>query len=401
MVVQIGQDPALQRRYMLAQYLLGQQQPVQNYAQGLSNLAHTYLAARMINKAESADEARKKAYQDTIAKALGGQVGTYDSSSAMPAPTSFMSPGGAGNPPAGPTVGAAAAMNSTVAPGGAVASPYGNLVRILAGNPDTAPMALEALQKQQLADAQNASELDRQIRLATDPRVIAAKKEVATAGRNMTSINMPPMETEEAKGIGKYNAENFGKTQDAGRQARDNFAQYQQLGNLLNQAWAGRGAETATNMAAWADSAANALGLKLDDDTRQKIAAGQGAQALSRMMALQLRNPAAGAGMPGQMSNQDREFLASMVASPTQTREGQANVLSTHMAVAKLKSEVADMQSDFYYQHGTLRGFDKVLKGYMDKNPVLNYTEQFRQQLMGQTASPNIIRYDAQGNRIP
>jgi soluble lytic murein transglycosylase-like protein len=76
------------------------------------------------------------------------------------------------------------------------------------------------------------------------------------------------------------------------------------------------------------------------------------ARALANQMALELRNPAGGAGMPGAMSDQDRTFLQSMSGGLGMTTQGRALLLESQKRIAARSSEEAKVVRDYAKSHG-------------------------------------------------
>lgn len=104
----------------------------------------------------------------------------------------------------------------------------------------------------------------------------------------------------------------------------------------------------------------------------------QAFNAIANEMALELRNPAGGAGMPGAMSDKDREFLVSMVPSLTNTVEGNMLIIQYRKRQAERDRQVAEMARRYRREKGTLDdGFFDVLQDYSDKNPLFDPERDF------------------------
>jgi hypothetical protein len=74
--------------------------------------------------------------------------------------------------------------------------------------------------------------------------------------------------------------------------------------------------------------------------------------ALGNQMALELRNPASGAGMPGSMSDGDRAYLSSMVANPGTDIGAARQMIAARKAVYVRQQEIGDMASKWAKAHG-------------------------------------------------
>lgn len=149
----------------------------------------------------------------------------------------------------------------------------------------------------------------------------------------------------------------------AGFSAPQRIAKYQQLGALLSDVDGGKLTATGTNLA----SAMNSLGLKIDKNLPNKEAAA----ALGNEMALQLRSPASGAGMPGAMSDKDREFLVGMIPNAGQTLEGRKMLIQAQVALAQREQQVATFMRNYEKKYGKLdNGFFEQMQAWSEANPL-------------------------------
>lgn len=149
----------------------------------------------------------------------------------------------------------------------------------------------------------------------------------------------------------------------AGFSAPQRIAKYQQLGALLSDVDGGKLTATGTNLA----SAMNSLGLKIDKNLPNKEAAA----ALGNEMALQLRSPASGAGMPGAMSDKDREFLVGMIPNASQTLEGRKMLIQAQVALAQREQQIATFMRNYEKKYGKLdNGFFEQMQAWSEANPL-------------------------------
>lgn len=150
---------------------------------------------------------------------------------------------------------------------------------------------------------------------------------------------------------------------DAGRAASRTIAKYQQLGGLLEGFEGGALTPIGTNIA----SMANSLGLKIDKNLPNKEAAA----ALANEIALDMRNPANGAGMPGAMSDKDREFLVSLTPNSGQTAQGRRMIVNSAIAIAKRNEQVAEFARKYEQKYGQLdNDFFSQLSAWSAANPL-------------------------------
>ena len=168
--------------------------------------------------------------------------------------------------------------------------------------------------------------------------------------------------------IGKYQGETYVGLQRGAAAARQQDARLDRLDQLLDQAETGFGAEFLTK----ARRAEAALGWNVIGG-HENIAPAEAAMALSNEMALQLRNPAGGAGMPGSLSDKDREFLVSMVPGLGQTRAGRKLLISARKKMNKRAQDVAARARDYLDTHGALdSGFERELASWSGQNPIFS-----------------------------
>jgi len=173
------------------------------------------------------------------------------------------------------------------------------------------------------------------------------------------------------KNIGEYYAKTYVEMQQASRSAREQNARMDRLDQVLDQTSTGKGAETLTSIKAWGKR----LGIDLSG-LPGNVAPAEAAMALSNEMALQLRNPAGGAGMPGAMSDKDREFLVSMVPGLGQTAEGRKLLIQARKKVNERSIEVAKMARDYQRKHGQLdANFEEGLSSWAGANPLFSEAE--------------------------
>ena len=190
------------------------------------------------------------------------------------------------------------------------------------------------------------------------------RMEYHRALKPVTNVNITSKEqTEEAKTVGKGQGERYNDIVKAGDVGFRQKNMYGRLEQLLDGVTTGKLAPTGTQVAAVAES----LGLQIDKNLSNK----QAAQALSNQLALELRNPAGGAGMPGAMSDSDRKFLADSIPSLSQTVEGNKLMIQYAKATAQRAIDVSKMASAYRQKHGTLDvGFNQELQSWADANPL-------------------------------
>ena len=193
--------------------------------------------------------------------------------------------------------------------------------------------------------------------------LIQAKKDIAKSGASNQNVIVGKQETEEAKTVGKAFGENYNNILKSGMEANGKIARYQRLSQLLEGVNTGKLTPLGTEIA----STAQSLGINIDPNLGNK----QAAAALSNEMALSLRNPSGGAGMPGALSDKDREFLTGMVPGIDKTPQGRKMMTDTAIALAKRDTEVANLARNYRMKHGSIDdGFYQELQQYSDAHPL-------------------------------
>jgi hypothetical protein len=190
-----------------------------------------------------------------------------------------------------------------------------------------------------------------------------------------TTVNLPPTESGYSKKTGEHLAEMMKDIQDAGFKSSVQTNSLNALEQALSQVATGKLTPLRTRYNEYAKS----LGLpEWGDDVSQA----QFAQATSRELALQLRNPAGGAGMPGALSDKDREFLESMVPSIEMTPGGWRLLIDYRKRMNTRNREVAKLARDYQKKNGILDyEFQDELAAWGEAHPL--FTESDRRQAQG------------------
>lgn len=187
-----------------------------------------------------------------------------------------------------------------------------------------------------------------------------------------TNINMGPQETERQKAYGKsvggFFGDQFSQLQEGVNKAVSDNSRLDRLDQLLDQVNTGAASSFTQPLKRYAkDFGMDLESMGITDDT----GAAEAASALANQMALELRNPAGGAGMPGAMSDKDREFLVSMVPQLTNTQGGRKLLIETRRRQNKRSMEVAQLARQYQQQNGQLdAGFYEALQKHAEANPL-------------------------------
>lgn len=180
---------------------------------------------------------------------------------------------------------------------------------------------------------------------------------------------MNPADTEYETEMAKQSAGQYKTIQDAGMSAQSRINNLTRLNSLLGDYEGGKFTNTQTGLA----SAMNSLGIKVDPKLGNKEAAA----ALANDMALKLRDPANGGGMPGAMSDADRQFLQGMVPNASQTSEGRKLMIDAGIKVAQRDQQVAQFARQWRAKQGRLDKpdvngltFSDHLQQWSSRNPL-------------------------------
>lgn len=228
------------------------------------------------------------------------------------------------------------------------------------------PQELDQLAMHYGVEAPNQPELPADVRAA---QYFAEHPELAAVDRQQRAASAPTVnfkqEGAEAAAVGKGYGEQYVELQKAGVAADGKIARYDRMGSLLDGVKTGKLTPTTTQIAALAAS----LGVNVDP----ALGAKQAADALSNEIALQLRNPSGGAGMPGALSDKDREFLMSMTPGLGKTPEGNRLIIETAKKLAQREKDVAKLAREYRIKNKTLDdGFYVVLEQYSAANPLFD-----------------------------
>jgi len=181
--------------------------------------------------------------------------------------------------------------------------------------------------------------------------------------QNQPQIGQSTLNKEFGQEMGKTYAKNYSNILAAGQDANNKLNRLDRIEQLLKDVETGKLTPLGTEIARYATS----VGIPVD----QKLGNKQAAISLTNEIALSLRNPAGGAGMPGAMSDKDREFLQSMPPNIANTPEGNKLIMESMRKLAKRDQEVATLATQYRKAHGVLDdGFTEVLQKFSNEHPL-------------------------------
>ena len=169
--------------------------------------------------------------------------------------------------------------------------------------------------------------------------------------------------------LGEFYGKTFEGLMNADMAANKNIARYQQLGNLLSLTDTGKFGGNILEF----KKALRAIGIEPEAyGLPDNIAPAEASRQISNQLALELRNPSGGAGMPGALSDADREFLLKTVPSLETTPGGNKIMVDYAIRMAQRDKEVARLARQYSAQHGGLidQGFLDELSVWADAHPL-------------------------------
>lgn len=188
--------------------------------------------------------------------------------------------------------------------------------------------------------------------------------------------------------------------QEGALQARTGLANISRLSSLLDQVQTGRLTSTTQEIKAMAKG----LGVDLTAlGVADNVGPGEAARALSNQIALTLRNPAGGAGMPGALSDQDRQFLQQMIPSLETTSEGRKLMVEYMKRVYQRQIDVAKISNDFMRSSAAKKDPGQLytrIQEFADANPLFDPQRDVPTGGMSPMPAPP-AGYSVQGGAAP
>lgn len=112
---------------------------------------------------------------------------------------------------------------------------------------------------------------------------------------------------------------------------------------------------------------AQAMGIENSD----AIAGGELLSAVTNRMALMMRNPDSGMGMPGAVSDRDLRFLTDAQIGIDRSPEGNRRMLAAFRAIEQRKIDIARLADQYIQQNGRLdTGFNQMVRDFAEANPM-------------------------------
>jgi hypothetical protein len=137
---------------------------------------------------------------------------------------------------------------------------------------------------------------------------------------------------------------------------REAVKQLEQIDDIFSKTYTGPGGEALNTFKRVAS-----IFFPGDDFLEREVTAADAARALGNKLTLQMRNTGEGAGMPGQMSDKDREFLAQMVPNLSMTPGGRKILIKVYKKMRDLFEERFERASIYKANNNNVldAGFDR------------------------------------------
>lgn len=202
------------------------------------------------------------------------------------------------------------------------------------------------------------------------PRMPAESPEPGISGARPEPGSIPSsQETKEQEKVGTQMGAEFAELQKEARETQSTLNNHERLGQLLQDVSTGKLTPAGTELSGWIKSVGEIpalFGYKKRFQDWENLSNKEAAQALIGEMALQMRNPSGGAGMPGAMSDKDREFLITMTPSLSTTPGGIKLMIETQRKLAKRAQDVAKLAREYRAQNPR-KTFDEGFYDYLQK----------------------------------
>lgn len=185
--------------------------------------------------------------------------------------------------------------------------------------------------------------------------------------------------------LGKQFADNYGQITKAGNEAQRKIDRLNVMQDMLGRVYTGAGGNLTKDLV----KIGALIGIEGLDE---KASAADVADSLISQMALTFRSTASGEGMPGAMSDADRQFLMSMPPGFEKTPGGNKVLIEFYKRAYKRDQQVAKMARAYRGKKGGFfdDGFEDEMASWYEANPLFKPGEL--QQMLGAQINPAHIQ---------
>lgn len=191
------------------------------------------------------------------------------------------------------------------------------------------------------------------------------KTNLKKAGSTQVTVDQRPQSAFDTA-IAKDEAERYNKLVNGGNAARDTIANLDVVGQALDVY--NRGAALGTGALGKYESTLRGYGAALGIGNAETVGAAELVESITNRMALLMRNPDSGMGMPGAMSDADRNFLKSAQPGIDKTPAGNARMIEVMKRIEGRKQQIGEMATDWLEKHGNMKGFQKHVNDFAKSN---------------------------------
>jgi hypothetical protein len=161
-------------------------------------------------------------------------------------------------------------------------------------------------------------------------------------------------------------ADRFRAIQAASGNAREMLSMYDLAEQALNTG-------VRTGVGADAELSLRQIGATMGIGDVDKLAGGELLRAVQNRMALSMRNPDSGMGIPGAVSDRDIKFLKDSQVGIDRSPEGNRQMLEAFRAMEQRKLDVARLANEYVQKNGRLdAGFSDVVRDFAESNPMFS-----------------------------
>lgn len=160
-------------------------------------------------------------------------------------------------------------------------------------------------------------------------------------------------------------AKQFLEWQKAGTKAASKQAKMEQLGSFLDKVDTGTLAGTTLALQKYAEAA----GFQVP----KSASYAEAAKALAIPMALEMRDPSEGGGLPGAMSNYEDQLLQSAIPNLDKLPGTNKILVKAYIANQKRTQEITKLMREYRKENGVIDdGIFAVVQDYKEKNPIFS-----------------------------
>lgn len=176
----------------------------------------------------------------------------------------------------------------------------------------------------------------------------------------------------------------YDQISSAGSSAQAKIDRLNLLQDMLSRGFQGRGGDTAAQLVR--------IGATLGfEGMNEKASAADVASALINQMALSFRSTASGEGMPGAMSDADRQFLMTLPPGFEKTPAGNRILIEFYKRAAKRDQKIAQMARAYRKKNGSFSDdFEDDIIAYSNANPL--FADGEVPEIMGVVPPPQAIQ---------